>query len=170
MAFEKEKELSKKLKKLKNSLGDASAVLRIIDKIKKSSPEIDNTRKNTNITHNEIQKLAAESQKMHETLIKNSKDVDELKNREKEEFKKFSHYKKQFNEANNKIQEKLGKLNEIREKINKFKLEEDEKRKLRETKVIQSKEQEIEEKIKSGKKLTTDDFLMFQEALKGKKV
>ena len=36
--------------------------------------------------------------------------------------------------------------------------------------IIRSKEQEIEEKIKSGKKLTTDDFLMFQEALKGKKI
>ena len=29
---------------------------------------------------------------------------------------------------------------------------------------------EIDEKIKTGKKITTDDFLMFQEALKGKKI
>jgi uncharacterized coiled-coil DUF342 family protein len=34
--------------------------------------------------------------------------------------------------------------------------------------LIKSKEQEIEEKIKTGKKLTTDDFLAFQEIIKDK--
>ena len=60
-------------------------------------------------------------------------------------------------------------MNDIREKINKFKLEEEEKRKLKETMLIKSKEQEMEEKIKDGKKLTTDDFLAFQEIIKSKK-
>ena len=59
-------------------------------------------------------------------------------------------------------------MNEIGPKINKFKLEEEEKRKLKETILIKSKEQEIEEKIKEGKKLTTDDFLAFQESIRKK--
>ena len=34
--------------------------------------------------------------------------------------------------------------------------------------LIKSKESEIEEKIKTIKKLTTEDFLVFQEAIKNK--
>ena len=72
------------------------------------------------------------------------------------------------NERASKLKENLKDMNEIKEKINKFKLEEDEKRKLKESTIIKNKEQEIEEKIKEGKKLTTEDFLMFQEAVKNK--
>jgi len=169
MPFEKEKALSKKLKQFKKLLEEASIIINNIDKIKKFNSEIDAVKKNSNETHNEIQKLAAESQKLHEALIKNSKEIDELKVNEEVAFKKFVDSKKNFSEINNKLEEKLGKMNDIRSKINKFQLEEDEKRKLRESIIIKSKEQEIEEKIKTGKKLTTDDFLAFQEAIKGKK-
>lgn len=170
MSFEKEKELSKKLKVLKKSLSEASEIIDIHEKIKKLNLETNDARKNNNETHNEIQKLASESQKLHESVIKNSKEIDELKAREEEAFKKFLDSKKNFNNINNKLKEKLTKVNEIREKINKFKLKEDEKRKLEETMLIKSKEQEIEEKIKEGKKLTTDDFLTFQEIIKNKKI
>ena len=60
-------------------------------------------------------------------------------------------------------------MGKIRTEINKFQLEEDEKRKLQEAMLIKSKEHEIEEKIKSGRKLTTEDFLLFQESIKSGK-
>jgi|TARA_B100001971_G_scaffold214712_1_gene253776 uncharacterized coiled-coil DUF342 family protein len=168
MPFEKEKELAKNLKMMKKSLGDASEVIGILKKTKKFDSEINNARKNTHKTHNEIQKIASESQVMHEGIIKNSKEIDGLKTREGEAFRNFAKFKKNFNDVNNKLKEKLSEMNKVRGKINKFKLEEDEKRKLKETTLIKSKEQEVEEKIKTGKKLTTDDFLMFQEAIKNK--
>jgi len=170
MPFEKEKEISKKLKALKKSLEDASVILAINDKVKKLRHEINDSKKKSNETHNEIQKLATESQTLHERLIKSSKAIDGFKAEEQSIYKKFADSKKSFNEINDKLQEKLNKINDIRLRINKFKLEEDEKRKLEDNMVIKGKEQEIEEKIKSGKKLTTDDFFMFQEALKGKKI
>ena len=168
MPFEKEKSLSKKIKQLKKLQEEASIIINNISKIKKFNSEIDSAQKNSNDTHNEIQKLAAESQKLHESLIKNSKEIDGLKAGEEEAFKKFVDCKNNFSEINNKLEEKLGNMNDIRSKINKFQLEEDEKRRLRESIAIKSKEQEIEEKIKTGKKITTDDFLAFQEAIKNK--
>ena len=168
MSFDKEKEMSKKLKQLKKSFGEASEVIGFLEKIKKFNSGIDDAKKNTHGTHKEIQKIAAESQELHEGIIKNSKEIDRLKAAEGEAFKNFANFKKKFNDANNNLKEKLSEMNSIREKINKFKLEEDEKRKLKETTLIKSKEQEVEEKIKTGKKLTTDDFLMFQEAIKNK--
>ena len=168
MPFENEKALSKKLKQFKELLEEASVIINNIDKIKKFNSEIDILRKNSNETHNEIQKIAKESQKLHESLIKNSKEINELKIEEKEAFKNFINFKKNFNSTNNNLKEKLVKMNSVREEINKFKLEEEEKRKLKDTMIIKSKEEEMEEKIKEGKKLTTDDFLAFQEIIKNK--
>jgi uncharacterized coiled-coil DUF342 family protein len=170
MPFDKEKELSKKLNQMKRSLSDASSIIDIQEQIKKLNLRTNSIRKNNNLTHNEIQKLAKESQESHVNLVKNSKEIDELKVREKEAHKKFFGLKKSFNEVNNKLEEKLIVMNKIKIKINKFKLEEEEKNKLKEIVFIKNKENELEEKIKEGKKLTTDDFLVFQDLIKNKKM
>lgn len=169
MPFEAEKKLSKKLKSLKKNLDEASELISTMDKIKKLNFEINSSRITTNKVHNEIQKTAKESQKSHEIILKNSKEVDQLKIKEEELSKNFVNFKKKFNEINNKLKIKLNEIASIREKINKFQLEESEKRKLKETILVKSKEHEFEEKIKTGKKLTTDDFLAFQDIIKGKK-
>ncbi|MAE43133.1 hypothetical protein CMO93_05140 [Candidatus Woesearchaeota archaeon] len=166
MSFENEKKLTKKLKVLKKNLEDASEIISIVDKLKKLNQEINASKKNTDNTHNEIQETAKESQVLHELIIKNSKEIDELKPKEREAFKNFTKLKKNFAEINNKLKEKLSEMSIISEKINKFQLEEEEKRKLNETMLIKSKEHEFEEKFKHGKKITTEDFLMFQDMLK----
>lgn len=168
MPFEKEKSLSKKIKLFKKMLEEASMILGKNDKIKNLNSEIDIIKKNSNEVHAEIQELAAESQKLHESLIKNSKEVDKLNVIEKDAYKNFIDSKKSFKDINARLEEKLSKMNGIREKIRSFQLEEDENRKLRESTLIKMKEQEIEEKIKTGKKITNDDFLMFQDLIKGK--
>ncbi|MBW2976480.1 hypothetical protein KY347_03475 [Candidatus Woesearchaeota archaeon] len=170
MSFEKEKELSKKLKSLKKLLSEAGEIIRAQDKIKKFNSEIDTAKKKTDDVHKEIQSLAQESQKLHEEIIKSSKEIDELNVQEEAAFKNFVSLKKNFGEINSKLKEKLSEMSCIREKISKFRLEEDEKKRLEESILIKSKEQEIEEKIKCGKKLTTDDFLVFQEIIKSKKI
>lgn len=169
MPFEKEKALSKKLKQFKKLLEEASVIINNIDKIKKFNSEMDAIKKNSNETHNEIQKLARQSQGLHENIIKNSKEIDELKVKEVEALKNFVDSKKNFNAINDKLEDKLSDMGKIKNKINKFRLKEDEKRRLKESMLIKSKELEIEEKIKEGKKLTTEDFLAFQDMIKGKK-
>ncbi len=169
MPFEKEKELSKKLKQLKKLLGEASAIVNVLDKIKKLNSEINICRKNTDETHNKVQKIAQASQELHEDIIKNSKGTDKVEFSEEEAFKIFLDFKKKFNTINNGLKEKLIQMNTVRNKINQFKLEEEEKRRLKERMLIKAKEHEIEEKIKTGKKLTTEDFLVFQEAIKNNK-
>jgi len=169
MPFEKEKELSKKLKMLKKSLAEASAIIGIFDAVKKLNFEISSAKKESNSVHMEIQDLAKESQALHENVISESKNVDGLKLKEGEAFSKFIGFKKVFSEKNSFLKEKLESMGKIRAEINKFQLEEDEKKRLQEAMLIKGKEQELEEKIKSGRKLTTDDFLVFQESIKSGK-
>ena len=169
MSFEKEKELSKKLKMLKKSLAEASAIIGTFDAVKKLNFEISSAKKESNSVHKEMQELAKESQALHEIVISESKNVDELNAKEEEAFSKFVEFKKLFSEKNRFLKEKLESMGKIRTEINKFQLEEDEKRKLEEAMLIKGKEQELEEKIKSGRKLTTEDFLVFQESIKSGK-
>ena len=169
MSFEAEKNLSKKLKLLKKSLAEASGLMEMLDKIKKLNTEISNAKKESNSVHREIQDLAKESQALHESVISESKNVDELNAKEEDAFSKFVEFKKVFSEKNRFLKEKLESMGKIRTEINKFQLEEDEKRRLQEAMLIKSKEQELEDKIKSGRKLTTEDFLVFQESIKSGK-
>ena len=166
MPFDKEKKLSKALKDLKKSLAEASDSMEVMAMVTGLSGEISESRKNANNAHNEIQELAKQSQVLHEIVVKTSKEADELRTKEEESFKNFINSKAKFTGVNNQLKENLSKMSGIREKINKFSLEEDEKRKLKETILVQSKEKEIEEKFKSGKKLTTDDFLAFQDIIR----
>jgi len=169
MSFEKEKELSKKLKSLKKSLAEASDLIGILDAVKKLNFEISSAKKESNSVHKEIQDLVKENQALHESIILESKNIGEFKPKEEEAFSKFVEFKKVFSEKNRFLKEKLESMGKIRTEINKFQLEEDEKRRLQEAMLIKSKEQELEEKIKSGRKLTTDDFLVFQGSIKSGK-
>jgi len=168
MPFDKEKKLSKTVKDLKKSLAEASDSIGIMEKIKGLNKEINESRKDANAAHTEIQEFAKQSQILHEGIIKSSKEADELKTKEEEAFKNFIIAKSRFTGINGQLKENLAKMSGIREKISKFELEEEEKKKLKEAMFIQSKEKEIEEKFKSGKKLTTDDFLAFQDTLKNR--
>ena len=168
MPFDREKKLSKTLKDLKKSLSEASDYMEITEKAAGLNREINESRKDADKAHSEIQEFARQSQVLHELALTASKEADELKKKEEESFKNFITSKARFAGINNQLKENLAKMSGIRENINKFELEEEEKRKLKETILVQSKEKEIEEKFKAGKKLTTDDFLMFQDTIKNR--
>lgn len=169
MPFDREKKLSKTLKDLKKSLSEASDSIEIMAKVAGINREIDESRKDANKAHTEIQEFARQSQILHELALKTSKEAAELRKKEEESFKNFINFKARFAGINSQLKENLAKISGVREKISKFELEEREKRKLEESILIKTKEQEMEEKIKTGKKLTTDDFLEFQEIIKDKK-
>jgi len=168
MSFENEKKLYKKLKLLKKELAESNEILSILNRVKKLNSGINSSKKIRENVHEEIQKTAKSSQELHENIIAISKEIDEIKIKEEDLFKKFIDSKKRFNDINANLKEKLSQVSSIREKINKFVLEEKEKRKLEESILIKNKQDEVEEKIKSGKKITTDDLLAFQQIIKNK--
>src|SRR3989338_1399859 len=79
MPFDKEKKLSKTVKDLKKSLAEASDSMEIMARAASLNKEINESRKDANAAHAEIQKFAKQSQVLHEIALKTSKEVDELK-------------------------------------------------------------------------------------------
>ena len=86
-----------------------------------------------------------------------------LKEKEANALQKFVEFKKKFNEINTSLKENLTELNKVNEKVEEFKQESKAERKRKEKRRLKSKEDEVQEKIKRGEKLTTEDLLVFQQ-------
>jgi len=101
---------------------------------------------------------------MHETLIQASKDIDNVKGEEEEAFKKFIEFKTKFNEINDKLKTRLREVKELNERMqddhHNHRKQADRKKKEK----LAEKKLSVEEKMKKGMKLTTEDLLAFQGA------
>lgn len=168
MSFDREKKIMDQIRELKKRYKETKKVSDVWEKINALSRDVDHLKKNARETHLNIQNRATESQKKHEDMIKQSAEIDELKKKEEEAFGKFIEFKKKFNEINEKLKESLLELNRLNETANQHKLEAVKEKKEQEEKFLKDKEDLIEEKIRTGKKLTTEDLLVFQKTFDSK--
>ena len=163
MSFENEKKVMKKIKGLKKKFGEAKIIMEAEDSLRKASKDVDEFKRKSNDIHTGIQNRAKESQKLHENLITDSKSIDSMKEEEEKAFEKFVEFKKKFTRVNDLLKEKLTKMNDMGGKLDNFKLKKDEERKLKDDFFIKNKEAEVEQKMRRGEKLTTEDLLIFQQ-------
>lgn len=161
-SFEKEKELMKKIKELKKAYDGAADVLAIGKKTRDSFEAIKKLRKEANDVHKQIQEKAGQSQVLHEEIIKLSKEIDKMKIDEEESFRKFSEFKKQFTEANALFKDKLKAMDSIKSQLDRIHSDRKERKKQEQESFLKSKEDAVNEKLKKGQKLTTEDLLVFQ--------
>ncbi|MBI4454027.1 hypothetical protein HY636_05275 [Candidatus Woesearchaeota archaeon] len=162
MSFDKEKKLMDQIKALKKRYKEADKVSTVWKKIHSLSKEIETLKQESNLFHRQVQVQATQSQEKHETLIESSKIIKDLKKTELEAYDKFMVLKTQFTEVNAKLKEELKELNSIYEKLDMNKEEIIGMKKERQKKTLNEKRKEVGEKLKLGKKLTTEDILAFQ--------
>ena len=167
MSFEKEKELMKKINGLRKLYTNASILSEINKKIIESFEEISNMRKEKSQIHKLVQEKAKESQMLHEQILAISAGIEKMKADEGQAFGNFSGLKAKFNETNSLFREKLNEMNGIRDSLDKISSERKNKKIAWQESFLKSKEDEVNEKIKRGEKLTTEDLLVFQKFGKG---
>ena len=162
ISFEKEKQLMKIIKHKKKEQDEAERKNWFWESVRAASKEASAARKDAESTHKAIQNIAKQSQEMHEQVIALSKKIDGLGNEEKQFFEQFIACKKKFSEANSRLKEKLREINESGKLIS-IKNEVNARRKRQKIEdLLKEKEQSVNEKLKSGKKITTEDLLVFQ--------
>ena len=88
--------MSKLIKDLKKKYDEAKVISDVFDKIHKVEKEIDRLKEESNKKHKEVQKNAQTSQEKHEELIETSHEIDELKGKEEEVYKRFFETKTKF--------------------------------------------------------------------------
>ncbi len=162
MSFDKEKKLMKEIKDLKKKAAEFKGVREISSKIKTLSRELDGLRSQSDNVHSDIQHKAKESQEKHLAVVSTSTQIDAMRKEEQETFNKFIEYKKQFNEINKIFKDKQTKYDEISSKVHEFKHEQEKVKKLSIEQQLRQKEEIVNEKLRTGKKLTNEDFLVMQ--------
>lgn len=161
-SIEKEKNLNKQVRELKSMLNQSKEVTDVSQEIRTLQKDLRVLRKEAESKHRSLQDKAVLSQKRHEDLISSSSDVDDLRKKEEAAYKKFFEYKEKFNELNAQLKEKIKLINANNHSQDSSRRKKKEKKDAEMKKNLAEKEKSVEEKIKTGKKLTTEDLLIFQ--------
>jgi len=167
LTFEKEKELMKVLAKMKKQYAGSKAAHDLDRKIDADYKELHILKDQMEMTKKIVQVSAKESQKHHVELIESSKEIDELKAKEAELEKHIQKYKEEMHKLNEDMTPKMNRMDDIRKIMheNNIQLKEDVFKSNQE--LLRQKDADVQEKIKTGKKLTTEDLLILQRTMKG---
>jgi len=166
VTFEKEKELMKVLSKMKKQYDSSKVIIDVEQKLSLKFRELRDLREMMDMTQKIVQVSAKESQKHHVELIESSKEIDDLKKKEDTFESEGAKYKSEIAALNEQLNEKMNRMDELRKVLgeNNVKLREDVERSNHE--ILRQKDNEVQEKIKTGKKLTTEDLLILQRTMK----
>ena len=166
MGFDKEKKLMKAIKQLKKQISESSIVTEVNDKIRVLVREVREARSDAQKLHRQVMETAASSQKKHEAIVGESKEIDTIKEEEKGANDEFLDRKKAFQEINSQMKTTFDEIHEINRKLGRIKKEEQKVQKEKDSKILKSKEEIVQEKIKKKEKLTTEDLLVMQKVMK----
>jgi uncharacterized coiled-coil DUF342 family protein len=123
-------------------------------------------KRKANAVHKEIQDEAARSQKEHEALIEKYKSIDEIRKGEGAVKDQVDEFKKEFAAANDELKAKLDRMNEIKKKLDEEKVHYEENVKEKKKANLDERRREVEQKMREGKTLTTEDLLVLQSSFK----
>lgn len=161
-SFAKEKKIMSEIKRLRALYSETSQVNTIVEQISLVSKQLDEKRKLADEAHNRLKSFRSKNKEGYDSFINLSRNINLLKKQREDAFRNFLDFKKQFVQINNSLKEKLGSLKRIQVSLDAFKKKSSAKKRIKEDLLLQEKTKFVEEKLKSGKKLTTEDLVVFQ--------
>lgn len=155
MPFTKEQQLQKKIKELKVQLKELEKLGDVWKEINTASSSLSEVRQKAEESHHNVQTLAKQSQEKHEEINHLYEELKQLRAQEQPLVEKYLKEKKEFEELLKKFEELQARVTELGKVLH----EEDE----RDFKSkVQEKTAEVKEKLRTRKKLSTEDILAFQ--------
>ncbi|MBI2109882.1 hypothetical protein HYT58_01765 [Candidatus Woesearchaeota archaeon] len=160
--FKKEKQVMDQIKELRKRLVESSEVEDLAEEERSFSNKIDEARKKADEAHANYKKTVEESRACLAEFSELIKKVTDIKKMQKEAFDEFIKNKDEFTTQSNILRSKLDELNKLSTIIKEKNLSSERDIRERDEKILDEKQQEVEEKLKSRKKLTTADLLAYQ--------
>ncbi|MBI2107100.1 hypothetical protein HYT57_03880 [Candidatus Woesearchaeota archaeon] len=157
---DQEKKVMKQINSLKKMFGKDSELEAVIQDIKDVSAKLDDAKKKADELHKKLQDTKKEGG--YRGFKESSKKITEIKNKQQEAYHKFLDVKKKFLEVDEEIKGKLKLLNTQKKSENVKREVEKKKVETMNIAKIHRLAQKVEEKIKKGQKITTEDLLAFQ--------
>ncbi|HZX12391.1 MAG TPA: hypothetical protein VFE88_02955 [Candidatus Nanoarchaeia archaeon] len=160
ISFDKEKKLMEEIKKLKKSYEESTEAFKLLEQTKALDKEIKASRKKANDFHQQIQTITRDNN--YAKFFQLTQDLDTLKKTQEEAFQTFIKHKNEYLQAQQELRPKLETLTIIKQSLDKDKELSRACHALKQKELIKNKAQRVEEKIKTKKKLTTEDLLIYQ--------
>ncbi|MBS3168984.1 hypothetical protein J4210_00740 [Candidatus Woesearchaeota archaeon] len=155
MPFPKEQELNKKLKELKAAFKKFAAILDASKEASAMRAEFSESRRKAQDAHQQVQETAQKSQDVHLGINAVYDEIKKWREEEKAVAEKYLRLKEEFFQTKKKTEELSKQLDTLSSQL-----------KERDENSFQSrvlaKTAEVQEKMKKGKKLSTEDILAFQ--------
>ena len=162
LSFEKEKQLMKVIHELSKKLKEAQAAQQIVQKVRQTSGQIDTFKHKADEIHGAIQTKAKESQEKHEKVVSLSKKIDELRKKYAETIAQLDLVRKELASTSAPWKEKQTEVDKLRLEIGEAIKENKVKSERNQKKMLEDKQKEVQEKLKKGEKLTTEDLIVLQ--------
>ncbi len=162
MSFDKEQKFNKEIKKLKALLPQASEMQEIFAKRRALIKEMKESRNKINEIKNSIIHDRDALKAIKKEKIQISQEIDKLKEETDKLKEPLDGLKAKLDEANNSLNEKISKIGNVSTELSEIITVEKTDRIRHDEKLALQRQEQVKEKIKRGEKLTTEDFLAFQ--------
>ena len=153
-----------RIRQLKKVYSECGVVSALDNSIENLSAELKGIRDKAKKSHKEIQEIAKENRKVYDDLILFSKEIDKINKEQEQAFDNFLKFKKEFSEVNDDLKKKLDSIALLKSQLGDNRKEEERNKEFIKKKTLAKLSKAVEEKIKSKKKLTTEDLLAYQQS------
>lgn len=162
MEFEKEKQLMTKIKKLKKQLDEQLIALEGRQQYYQLSKEIREVKKKADDFHNQLHEAREKERQQFEEFIALTKKITGLKRQQEDAYQHFLALKQEYSTLAKDVKGKFQEKRRISAQRKEERLRAEKQRQQRTQRLLEEKSKDIEEKLKSKKKLTTEDLIAFQ--------
>lgn len=152
----------KEIKEKKRLYDGAKKISTVFDRLHALNKEIEHLRQKSDEAHRKIQEKASASQEHHNELIDASKEINALRAQEKEALATCTALKQQFKEKNDQFKQKIAELDKLRGQLEGVREEHRMVTRRQQEITLREKQRMVEDKMKRGGKLTTEDLLVMQ--------
>ncbi len=148
------------IKKLKKVYEETSGIREISEKEQSLESEIRESKKRADEFHKKIQDITKDTS--YEVFMELSKKITELKKEQEDAFQKFIDFKNEASSLIKDLNNKQQDLGVMRLVFHKDKEVRKIQREEREKSILKANVRKVEEKLKTKKKLTTEDIIAMQ--------
>ena len=155
MPFSKEKELTKYIKELKARLKEVEKWGEVWKEVNTVTADFAEHRRKAQDVHQKVQEKAQRSQEKHEQVMGLFEKIKKIREEEKPIVEQYTERKSKFEQARKQLEDLLSRVNQLAKLFH----EEDEQGFQAK---IKERTEQVTEKLRKRKKLSTEDILAFQ--------
>lgn len=162
LEFEKEKQLMAKIKKLKKQLDEQLLLLESRQQYYQLSKDIREAKRKADECHKKFEEERNKQQENIEQFAALTKKITSLRKLQEEAHQQCIKLKGEYAVLAQQLKESIRKKTSILQQQRKARQRQEQERREKRRKLLEEKSKDVEEKIKKGKKLTTEDIIAFQ--------